>query len=288
MTDRFKTKIHLESTEVDVIIRSRLLRKTETGHQQLVDYYMKNEGLVSDATNLKSSFPTKTANVEEFAIYYPFHKYQFDILQKFLFSSNALVATQIAARGMIITIFDVLRKQMREKELYNFGPGYSICTEAQVAPPPELVNKYDTAKKILKECSSIIDGEKLLKTIHFWMNCVVSPTVENITKSYITDISTYYDIKPFIEEALFLLLESKILLLLNNNYKITSDLEGKLLDEMNRFEVELYYKRRSLINHIKDYKLFNLAATITDGMDSFKFSVLSDQETNSSVRVISS
>jgi hypothetical protein len=278
VTDRFKTKIHLESTEVDVIIRSRLLRKTETGHQQLVDYYMKNEGLVSDATNLKSSFPTKTANVEEFAIYYPFHKYQFDILQKFLFSSNALVATQIAARGMIITIFDVLRKQMREKELYNFGPGYSICTEAQVAPPPELVNKYDTAKKILKECSSIIDGEKLLKTIHFLDESgVVSPTVENITKSYITDISTYYDIKPFIEEALFLLLESKILLLLNNNYKITSDLEGKLLDEMNRFEVELYYKRRSLINHIKDYKLFNLAATITDGMDSFKFSVLSDQ-----------
>jgi hypothetical protein len=113
VTDRFKTKVHLESTEVDVIIRSRLLHKTDAGHQQLSDYYKQNEGLVSDATNLKSSFPTKTEGADEFATYYPFHKYQFDILQKFLFSSNALVATQIAARGMIITTFDVLRKQMR-------------------------------------------------------------------------------------------------------------------------------------------------------------------------------
>jgi hypothetical protein len=279
VTDRFKTKIHLESTEVDVIIRSRLLCKTESGYQQLVGYYKKNEGLVSDATNLKSSFPTKTANAEEFATYYPFHKYQFDILQKFLFSSNALVATQIAARGMIITTFDVLRKQMREKELYSFTPGYSICTEAQTAPPIGLVNKYDTAKKILNECNSTIDGEKLLKTIHLLADSeVVSPTVENITKSYISDISTYYDIKPVIEEALGLLLEAKVLLLSNNNYKITSDLEGKLLEEMKDFDVELFSKKRSLINCIKDYKLLTPVATFNDGTDSFKFSVLSDQD----------
>jgi hypothetical protein len=279
VTDRFKTKVHLESTEVDVIIRSRLLHKTGAGHKQLTDYHKKNEGLVSDATNLKSSFPTKTADADEFATYYPFHKYQFDILQKFLFSSNALVATQIAARGMIITTFDVLRKQMREKELYSFTPGYAICTEAQTAPPIGLVNKYDTAKKILNELSSAIDGERLLKTIHLLADSeVVSPTVENITKSYISDITTYYDVKPFIEEALALLLEAKVLLLSNNNYKITSDLEGKLLDEMKDFIVELFSKKRSLINCIKDYKLFTPVATFNDGSDSFKFSVLSDQD----------
>jgi hypothetical protein len=279
VTDRFKTKIHLESTEVDVIIRSRLLHKTESGHQKLVDYYNKNEGLISDATNLKSSFPTKTTSADDFSIYYPFHKYQFDILQKFLFSSNALVATQIAARGMIITTFDILRKQMRDKELYRFTPGYAICTEAQTAPPTGLVNKYDTARKILKESNSVIDGEKLLKTIHLLADSeVVSPTVENITKSYISNITTYYEVKPVIEEALGLLIEAKVLLLSNNNYKITSDLEGKLLEEMNDFDVELFSKKRSLINYIKNYKLFNTVATYIDGTDSFKFSVHSDQD----------
>jgi ASC-1-like (ASCH) protein len=279
VTDRFKTKVHLESTEVDIIIRTRLLEKTDAAQKQLFEYYKKNEGLISDATNLKSSFPTKTANANEFAIYYPFHKYQFDILQKFLFSSNALVATQIAARGMIITTFDVLRKQMRQKELYNFTPGYAICTEAQTAPPIGLVSKYDTAKKMLNESSSNIDGEKLLKTIHLLADSeLVSPTAENITKSYIPDITTYYDIKPLIEEALILLLEAKVLLLSNNNYKITSDLEGKLLEEMKDFDVELFRKKRSLINCIKEYKLFTPVATFNDGTDSFKFSVLSDQD----------
>jgi hypothetical protein len=279
VTDRFKTKVHLESTEVDVIIRSRLLHKTDAGHKQLVDYHKKNEGLVSDATNLKSSFPTKTVDADEFATYYPFHKYQFDILQKFLFSSNALVATQIAARGMIITTFDVLRKQIREKELYSFTPGYAICTEAQTAPPIGLVNKYDTAKKILNERGSTIDGEKLLKTIHLLADSeVVSPTAENITKSYISEITTYYDVKPVIEESLALLLEAKVLLLSNNNYKITSDLEGKLLEEMKDFDVELFSKKRALINCIKGYKLFTPVATFNDGTDSFKFSVLSDQD----------
>ncbi|MFO0383222.1 MAG: BREX system P-loop protein BrxC [Pirellula sp.] len=279
VTDRFKTKVHLESTEVDVIIRSRLLQKTEADHKKLVDYYGENVGLVSDVTNLKSSFPTKTTSADEFATYYPFHKYQFDILQRFLFSSNALVATQIAARGMIITTFDVLRKQMRDKELYNFTPGYAICAEAQTAPPIGLVNKYDTARKILKEQSSPIDGETLLKTIHFLADSeVVSPTVENITKSYISDITTYYDVKPNVQNALELLVEAKVLLLSNNNYKITSDLEGKLLEEMKDFDVELFTKKRSLIKCIKDYKIFSPIATFNDGSESFKFSVLSDQD----------
>lgn len=276
VTDRFKTKIHLESTEVDVIIRSRLLQKTKEGYGQLTSYYQDNDGLVADATNLKSSFPTKTEGPNEFATYYPFHRYQFDILQKFLFSSNALVATQIAARGMIITAFDVLRKQMRDKELHSFVTGYSICTEAQTAPPVGLVNKYDSARKILKD--SEIDGERLLKTIHLLTESeVVSPTVENITKSYIPDIATYYNIKPAIEEALNSLLEAKVLLLSNNNYKITSDLEGKLLEEMKEFDVELYMKKRALTNYIKNYKIFTSVATFNDGTDNFKFSVLSDQ-----------
>ncbi|MDD2389460.1 MAG: BREX system P-loop protein BrxC [Desulfobacterales bacterium] len=279
VTDRFKTKIHLESTEVDIIIRSRLLQKKDTYFKQLLDYYKKNEGLVSDATNLKSSYPTKTTSAEEFAIYYPFHKYQFDILQKFLFSSNALVATQIAARGMIITIFDVLRKQMRDQDLFAFTPGHAICTEAQTAPPVGLVNKYDTARKILNENKSEVDGEKLLKTIHLLADsAVVSPTAENITKSYITDIKKYYDIKPNIEKVLHLLVEAKVLLLSKNNYKITSDLEGKLLEEMKEFDVELFSKKRLLINYVKTYKLLTPVATFNNGSDTFKFSVLSDQD----------
>ncbi|MEN2282402.1 BREX system P-loop protein BrxC [Algoriphagus sp. SE2] len=277
VTDRFKTKLHLESTEVDVIIRNRLLLKKEDAYQDLVNYYKKNEGQISDATNLKSSFPTKTTTAEQFATYYPFHKYQFDLLQKFLFSSNALVATQIAARGMIITTFDVLRKEMRNRKLYGFTTAHDLCTEAQTAPPADLVNKYSNAKIILDNKGVSVDGELLLKTLHFINESeLTSPTAENITKTYIADMASYYDVKPSIEKALDLLVEAKILLVSNNNYKITSNLEGKLLEEMKDFDVELFVKKRELVTYLKKLPVFRQVAVINEDAVPYNFNILTD------------
>lgn len=279
VTDRFKTKIHLESSDVGVIIKSRLLQKTETGNQELLDYYKSHEGHISNATNLKSTIDTKTQDANIFATYYPFHQYQFELLQKFLFTSNALSATQIAARGMIITTFDVLRRQMSNKDLYSFTTGYDLCSQAQTAPPFELTNKYDTAIQILEKNNSKINGGNLLKTIHIHSDSVIiPPTLENITKSYITNIETYYDNKALIEKALNLLVESKILLFSNNNYKITSDLEGKLLEEMNDINIEYFTKKATLITYIKDYKLFASVSSFNESNDNFKFSIHSEQE----------
>jgi len=189
------------------------------------------------------------------------------------------VATQVAARGMIITTFDVLRKQMRECQLHAFTSGHAICTEAQTAPPVGLVSKYETARKILREQKSTLDGEELLKTVHLLSDSeVVSATVENITKSHISDISTYYSVKPEVESALSILVEAKVLLVSNHLYKITSDLEGKLLEDMKDFDVELFSKKRSLITSIKDQKLFAPVSTYNDGTEAYKFSVLSDQD----------
>ena len=276
VTSRFKTKIPLESTEVDIIIRNRLLQKKDKFNDELLKYYKKNEGLIADATNLKSSFPTKTEQAEEFAIYYPFHKYQFDLLQKFLFSSNALVADQIAARGMIITTFDVLRKQLLNNKLFDFSTAQNICSEAQPAPPSDLDNKYSNAKKILKDTE--IEGDELLKAIHFLSEAeLVATTVENITKTYISDLGAYYEIKPKLEKALELLIEAKILLLSNNNYKITSDKEAKLLEEMNDFTVELFVKKRDLVNEfLKENDSLKSVKSIAEETVTYPFNLLTD------------
>lgn len=279
VTDRFKTKIHLESTEVDVIIKNRLLLKKEDAYKNLVDFYKKNDGLISDATNLKSTFPTKTESAAEFATYYPFHRYQFDLLQKFLFSSNALVATQIAARGMIITTFDVLRKQLKDRETFCFTTAYDLCTEAQTSPPADLVNKYSNSKRIIDHAGLKLNGEKLMKTIHFLSEAeMISVTPENITKSYITDSNTYYEYKPVVDEALKILVESKILLASNNNYQITSDLEGKLLEEMAELDIPLFVKKRELVNYLKTSGLFRQVSTINEDSISYNFNIRTDLE----------
>ena len=279
VTDRFKTKIHLESTEVDIIIKNRLLQKKEEYFDALTEFYQKNEGTLSDATNLKSSFPTKIENSNECATYYPFHRYQFDLLQRFLFSSNALAATQVAARGMLITIFDVLRNKLKNRSLFEFASAFFICDEAQNSPPSALVNKYDNAKKIIRKTGLDLDGETLLKTIHFLSESELAPaTPENITKSYITDMRKYYDAKKNIDDALDILTDAKILLAANNTYKITSDLETKLLDEMNGRVVELFIKKRNLISCLKKSGIFKSVSDVTVNGSQYNFAVLSDQD----------
>ncbi len=264
VTDRFKSKFHLESTEVDIIIQNRLLQKKEAYYEKLVQYYEEHEGRITDLTNLKSSFPTKTIQADTFATYFPFHAYQFQLLQKFLFSSNQLAASQIAARGMIITTFDVLRKQMQLRPLYSMATAHALCTEAQTAPPTELGVKYDHAKRILENKQSELRGDLLLKTIHFLSESELAPaTLENITKSYLEDPDAYYQLKPEVEKALGYLVETKLLLPpVNQVYKITSDLEGKLLEEMNGFIVELFHKKRDLVGYLKKTPLFRPLSTL--------------------------
>ena len=275
VTDRFKTKIHIESTEVDVIIRNRLLQKTDEGKKLLESYFDTNAGKIAEITNLKSSFPTKSDNRGLFSIYYPFHKYQFELLQNFLFTSNALTATQVAARGMIITTFDVLRNKLGNLDCFNFATAFDICDEAQTAPTAALVNKYDTARQILKDTD--IDGVRLLKAIHFLSeSTLVSTTAENITKVYISNVDDYFTVKPNIDEALKKLTATKVLLESNNNFKITSDLETKLLDEMNAFTVEHFIRKRELIARLQKNSMIKSIANLPDNSVTYNFQVISD------------
>lgn len=275
VTDRFKTKLHLESTEVDKIIRQRILQKKEEDFQSLKTYYAKNEGLLADASNLKAVFPTRVESAEEFATYYPFHKYQFKLLQNFLFSSKALASTQVAARGMIITTFDIMRRQLFDVPLHQFATASDICCQAQTSPPADLVNRYDTANLILG--TSVPEGRKILEVIHLLTESdLVKATSESITKTYIRDVNDYYKIKPKMDEALQVLVDAKLLLLTNGVYKITSDLEGRLLEDMKDFPVELFNKKRDFIDFLKKFQPLRSLSAVTDGSNTYSFNISTD------------
>ena len=196
-------------------------------------------------------------------------------MQKFLFASKELTATQVAARGMIITTFDVLRNKLGNVDTFSFATAFDICAEAQTAPPAALVNKYDISGKVL--ASHAIDGNKLLKAIHFLSKSeIVDTTAENIAKVYISNMDDYFGLKPKIDEALDKLASAKILLASNNTYKITSDQETKLLDEMNEFTVEHFIRKRELIARLQKNSLLKSISSYMDNNLPFNFKVISD------------
>ena len=279
VTDRFKTKIHLEATEVDVIIRSRLLNKNDEGLKLLIENYKNNSGKIADHASITGGGIHKTDNAENYATYYPFYKYQFDLLQNFLFGVKGYASTKVAARGMIITTYDVLRQEIQHQELFNTVTGWHIAKEAQPQPPVRLVNRYDNAERILKDISSPISGRKLLETINFLTESEVTPaTIFNIAKSFISHPDEFHKTKGDIEKSLEELTKAKILLDTNNIYRITSDIEQRLLDEMNSFTVQGFIKKNELIKTYKNSGIIKSISKINDNNLNYDFHITSDND----------
>ena len=279
VTDRFKTKVHLESTEVDVIIRNRLLKKTDAGIAQLKEYYQKHSGKIADHASLIGAGISKTDNADTYSTYYPFYKYQFDLLQNFLFGTKGYASTKVAARGMIITTYDLLNKELQNKPVFETTTGWQICKQAQPSPNVRLVSRYDNAERILKEDHSPISGRKLLETINFLAEAEVAPTtLPNIVKSFISDPEQFYKVQDEISKALDKLTEAKVLLDTNKTYRITSDIEQRLLDEMNGYTVQGFVKKKQVVNAYKTAAFIKSIAKIADSGLQYDFYLTTDND----------
>ena len=279
VTDRFKTKIHLEATEVDVIIRNRLLNKKDTALEKLKYNYSKNSGKISDHAALNANGISKIDSVDAYTTYYPFYEYQFNLLQNFLFGTKGYASTKVAARGMIITTYDVLKRELSEKELFETVTGWQIAKQAQPQPSVRLVSRYDNAERILKANHPSISGRNLLETIYFLTEAEVVPTtVSNIIKSYVDDPEDFYKIQDEIIKALADLTEAKILLSTNNTYRITSDIEQGLLEEMNGFTVQGFVKKKQVVKAYKASPFIRSLARITDDNLLYDFYICTDND----------
>lgn len=279
LTDRFKTKIHLEATEVDYIIRNRLLGKNDDGLRILRDHYQKNSGKISDHAALIGSGIAKTDNVDNFTTYYPFYKYHFDLLQNFLFGTKGYASTKVAARGMIITTYDILKRELQNNNLFEVATGWQIAKEAQQQPHVRLVSRYDNAERILKEAGVDISGRRLLETINFLSEAEVVPTtVVNIVKSFTKEPEDYHRTLEKVSKALDLLTDARMILDTNKTYRITSDIEQRLLDEMLGYTVQGFIKKKQLVSTYKTSALVKSLSRIQENSQLFDFFITTDND----------
>ena len=279
VTDRFKSKIHLEATEVDVIIRNRLLKKTQEGIQKLEENYKKNAGKITDHSSLTGVGMSKTDNLDSYITYYPFYKYQFDLLQNFLFGTKGYASTKVAARGMIITTYEILKLEVQGRDLFNVTAGWQIAKEGQPQPPVRLVNRYENAERIIRESALKISGRRLLETINFLSESEVVPTtLPNIVKAFTSDPEDSVKNKDEIIRGLEILTEAKILLDTNKTYRITSDIEQRLLDEMIGYTVQGHLKKRRLMDSYKASSVLRTITRIQDSNQQYNFYITTDNE----------
>ena len=240
ITDRFQEKIHLSSQQVDKVTKERVLAKTEEGEQKLRQFYEENNGAINELSNLNGKFSTNIDSVDEFVDYYPFFNYQMRLLKNFLYAVFQQAKAGGSERGMLVTVDRLLKNEdIFQENIGKFVTAYQLCDYGFPMPPSELEEKFNQAKQDLEDEGVEVDGEYLLKTLFFLERSEdLKTSIDNIVRAYTEDIDHYIgEIKPEFEEAMELLEEKTYVLQENMEYKITSDVEKKMLEEMNQINV---------------------------------------------------
>lgn len=276
--DRFHKRINIAAEEVDIIIRKRLLAKTADGNETLQKYYKNNSGKISDITNIVGTGLKKTADAKTYADYYPFYEHQFKMLQYFLFGTQKLVKTQVGTRGMLISAFDVLKKEtLSDRELFANVNAAQLCRQAEEAVSESLRIRYNQADEHLSSMNlKFVIGHDMLQTIHFLAESNAKTTVENISRAYVNCPDDYFTVLDEVKRACQKLADDEILSLTADEYRITSEVQQRIYEMMNRFDVTSFRIKGEITKQTKTLSLVRGAQNISVDFVNVAFNVCSD------------
>ena len=276
--DRFKKRIPIAAEEVDMIIRKRLLAKTADGNDLLQDYYKKNSGKISDITNIVGTGLNKTTDAQTYADYFPFYEHQFKMLQYFLFGTQKLVKTQVGTRGMLISAFDVLKKEaLSDKDYHTHVNASQLCRQAEEAVAESLRKRYDQADEHLRELNlQFVKGRDMLQTIHFLTNSGAKTTAENISRAYVNCPDDYFSVLEEVKKACKKLADDEILILSGDEYRITSETQQRIFEMMNNIDIANYRIKGEITKQVKQMSLVRGAQNLTVDSVNVGFAVQSD------------
>ncbi len=276
--DRFRKRIPISAEEVDVIIRKRLLAKTAEGNQVLQDYYKKNSGKITDITNIVGTGLKKTTDAQTYADYYPFYEHQFRMLQYFLFGTQKLVKTQVGTRGMLMSAFDVLRKEsLSDRDIPVHVNAAQLCRQAEEAAPESLRARYKQADEQLADMHlSYVIGHDLLQTIHFLTESGAKTTVENISRAYVNSPDDYFAVLGEVKLACKHLADKEILISTSDEYRITSETQQRIFEMMAKYDISAYRMKGEITTQMKNMQLVRQSQSVAVGSATVSLSLLSD------------
>ena len=250
---RFDTKLSLSSSDIDEVIKKRILEKTEEAQTSLMILYDKEESIIRNLLTFKNASHQKIyEDSEDFAETYPFIPYQFKLLQD--------VFTDIRKHGYagkhlssgersILNAFQETAKRFSNSEIGTLVPFYAFydTIEQFLEHQIKIVinNAIDTVKSgELKE----IDIQ-VLKMLFMLKNIKEIPAnIENLSTLYVSNINDdKISIKKEIKDSLRRLEAQTLIQRVNDEYKFLTDEE----QEINREIKQIVIDQTKITNYLK-------------------------------------
>ena len=252
---RFATRLSLSSTNVDEVIRERILKKNQTGHDTLCLLYDTKETLLKNLIiwNDEINKPLYSDR-ENFVEVYPFIPYQFNMLGSILTA---------------IRTYGASGKHLADGERSMLALFKEACVKLKDKEPGEIVPLhmfYDSLEQFLDHShSSVISRAfdnpyinpdhaednftiNVLKTL-FLIKYIkeIVPTVENITSLMVSHVdNNRMELQLKVEKALELLVKQTLVSRNGNKYIFLTNEEQEINKSISAINIELD-ERKNLI-----------------------------------------
>ena len=188
---RFKTRISLTSSNVDEVIKKRILEKTENASDNLKLIYEKDESIIKNLLTFDNDAEMKLyIDSDDFSQVYPFIPYQFNLLQSVLNSIRTHGATgKHLAEGerSMLSLFQESAQKMEEDELGTIIP-FDIFYNAL---EKFIDNSHSRVVNKARENELLTDFDVRVLKILFLIKYVkeINPNLNNLTTLMIDSLS---------------------------------------------------------------------------------------------------
>lgn len=248
---RFDTKLSLSSSDIDEVIKKRILSKTEDAEKCLKIIYEQDESIIRNLLTFKNaSYQKVYTDSDDFVDTYPFISYQFKLLQD--------VFTDIRKHGYagkhlssgersLLGAFQETAKRFAESEIGTLIPFYAFYDTIEQFLEHQIKIVIKNAKDLVKYGELQNVDINVLKILFMLKNIKEIPAnIDNISTLYISNIK---DDKISIKEEItnsLRRLETQTLIQRNNDeYKFLTDEEQEINREIKQIVIDQ--------NRITDY-----------------------------------
>ena len=292
---RFDTKLSLSSSDIDEVIKKRILDKTDEAKTSLKMIYDKEESIIRNLLTFKNATYQKVYDdSNDFAETYPFIPYQFKLLQD--------VFTDIRKHGYagkhlssgersLLGAFQETAKRYGDSEVGTIIPFYAFYDTIEQFLEHQVKIVINTAIDTVKSGELKDIDIKVLKMLFMLKNIKEIPAnIDNLSTLYVSNIKDdKISIKKEISDSLRRLEAQTLIQRNNDEYKFLTDEEQEINREIKQIIIDQNritdYLKRIVFDYILTDNKFTYKGKnfpLTKYIDNIKYS----QEYEIGIKVI--
>lgn len=241
---RFDTRLSLTSSDIEEVIKKRLLEKKKTVEEPyrdtLVKLYNENDARIRDLLDFKTDATQSIyKNADDFADTYPFVPYQFHILQEvFENIKNYGYTGKSVSRGerSLLSATQYAAINYKDKPINTLIPFYAFYGAVESDLDTIHANTINHAKTLVGIDGGLKEEDiNVLEILFMLKNLKELPAnIENIATLYISNIEdSKGDIKKVVKESLDRLERQTLIQRINQTYEFLTDEEQQVNKEIN-------------------------------------------------------